>query len=109
MKRVGFVCKVKEDMIEDYKKHHRAVWPEMLDALRKTGWHNYSLYMTKDGLIFGYFETPEGFKAASVAVDKYEASVKWHEFMRPFFEAVTKGPNGEAVLEVELEEVFHLD
>src|SRR5260370_15005659 len=109
MKRVGFVCKVKEDMIEDYKKHHRAVWPDMLDALRETGWHNYSLYMRKDGLMFGYFETPEGFKAASIAADKYEASMKWHEFMRPYFEPLTKGPNVEPFLQIELEEVFHLD
>jgi L-rhamnose mutarotase len=33
MKRVGFLLKVKPDMIEEYKKHHTAVWPEMLEAL----------------------------------------------------------------------------
>ena len=68
-----------------------------------------TLYMRKDGLMFGYFETPESFKAASVAVDKYEASMKWHEFMRPFFEAMATGPGGEQILEIELEEVVHLD
>lgn len=109
MKRIGFISKVKEDRIEEYKKHHRAVWPEMLEALRKTGWHNYSLFMRKDGLMFGYFETPESFQAASIAVDRYEASMKWHEFMRPFFAAIATGPNGEPRLEIELEEVFHLD
>ena len=46
-------------MLEDYKKHHEAVWPEMLEALRRHGWHNYSLFMRDDGLLFGYFETPE--------------------------------------------------
>ena len=38
MERVGFVLKVKPEMIEEYKRHHENVWPEMLDALRRSGW-----------------------------------------------------------------------
>ncbi len=30
----------------------------------RTGWRNYSLFMRGDGLLFGYFETPESFQAA---------------------------------------------
>ena len=59
MKRVGFLLKVRQDKVEEYKKHHKAVWPEMLDALRRTGWHNYWLFMHDDGLLFGYFEPPD--------------------------------------------------
>ena len=33
--------------------------PEMLQALRETGWHNYSLFMREDGMLFGYLETPD--------------------------------------------------
>ena len=70
MKRVGFLLKVKEDKIEEYKRHHEAVWPEMLDALRRTGWHNYSLFMREDGTLFGYFETPESFQTALESMDQ---------------------------------------
>ena len=59
MKRVGFQFKVRQDRLAEYKEHHKHVWPEMLEALRETGWHNYSLFMRADGLIFGYFETDE--------------------------------------------------
>ena len=45
MKRVGFVFKIKKQYIEEYKKHHKSVWPEMLDALKKHGWQNYSIFM----------------------------------------------------------------
>ena len=45
MRRIAFLLKVKEDKIDEYVKHHETVWPEMLDALRRTGWHNYSLFM----------------------------------------------------------------
>jgi L-rhamnose mutarotase len=106
VKRVGFMCKVKESKLEEYKKHHRQVWPEMLDALRRTGWHNYSLFMRDNGLMFGYFETPHSFNAASEAIAKEEINIKWDELMIPFFEPREKG---ESAFETELEEVFHLD
>ena len=45
MKRIEFLLKVKEDKIEEYKKIHENVWPEMREALKRTGWHNYWLFM----------------------------------------------------------------
>jgi len=58
MKRVGFVLKVKSEKITEYKTRHQRVWPEMLAALRRAGWRNYSLFMRADGTLLGYFETP---------------------------------------------------
>lgn len=106
MKRIGFLLKVKPDMIAEYKRHHEQVWPEMLDALRRTGWHNYSLFMRPDGLLFGYFETPESFQAALAGMSKEEINTRWQEFMAPYFEGV--GGHADQMM-VELEEVFHLD
>jgi L-rhamnose mutarotase len=107
MKRVGFLLKVKEDRIEEYKEHHKAVWPEMLDALRQTGWHNYSLFMRDDGLLFGYFETPESFQVALDGMAKEEINAKWQDFMAPYFEGLGAAHADESM--IELEEVFHLD
>jgi L-rhamnose mutarotase len=100
------MCKVKESKVEEYKNHHRQVWPEMLDALRRTGWHNYSLFMREDGLMFGYFETVHSFNTASAAIAKEEINTKWDELMVPLFEP---RENGEGTFEIELEEVFHVD
>ncbi len=107
MKRVGFLFKVKPEMITEYKARHRAVWPEMQEALRRTGWHNYSLFMREDGLIFGYFETPESLQAAQAGMAKEEINAKWQASVAPFFEALGGMRPDEAMLE--LEEVFHLD
>jgi len=106
MKRVGFLLKVKEGMLEEYKKRHEAVWPEMLDALRQTGWHNYSLFMREDGLLFGYFEAAESFQASLDGMAKEEINARWQESMAPFFEGT--GDHADKMM-VELEEVFHLD
>jgi L-rhamnose mutarotase len=107
MKRIGFLLKVKPDKIEEYKKHHEVVWPEMLDALLRTGWHNYSLFMRDDGLLFGYFETPENFQAALNGMAKEAINLKWQEFMAPYFEALGSARPDQMMQE--LVEVFHLD
>ena len=31
--------------LEEYVEHHKKVWPEMLGALRKHGWRNYSIFL----------------------------------------------------------------
>lgn len=107
MQRVAFVLKVRKEKIEEYRAHHRAVWPEMLDALRRTGWCNYSLFMRPDGLLFGYFETPADFQAALDGMAKEPVNARWQEFMAPYFESLQGGRPDEMMLQ--LEEVFHLD
>src|SRR5437667_48873 len=67
MQRICFVLHVKKDRLEEYKERHRTVWPEMIDALRRTGWHNYSLFLRPDGLLVGYLETPD-FESAALTL-----------------------------------------
>ncbi|MBT3604202.1 MAG: L-rhamnose mutarotase [Candidatus Latescibacteria bacterium] len=106
MKRIGFLLKVKKDKIDEYKKIHAKVWPELLETLSRCGWHNYSLFMQDDGTLFGYFETPNSLQSAIEAMNNEEINTKWQEMMAPFFES----PNGARADEIlmELEEVFHL-
>src|SRR5436305_3080770 len=107
MKRIGFILKVKPDKIEEYKKHHQAVWPEMLNALRRTGWHNYSLFLRDDGLLFGYFETPDSLQAAQAAMAGEPINAKWQSLMAPYFENLG-GLHADESMQ-ELDEVFHLE
>ncbi len=107
MKRIGFLLKVREGKIEEYKARHTAVWPEMLDALRRTGWHNYSLFMAENGMLFGYFESPDSLQGAQERMAKEEINDKWQEFMAPFFENIGGRHADEGM--VELEQVFYLE
>jgi L-rhamnose mutarotase len=106
MQRVGFILKVKQDRIEEYKEHHKRVWPEMLQALREAGWHNYSLFMRDDGLLFGYVETPDFDQALAKMADK-EVNKRWQDFMAPYFEGLGGGHADENMLR--LEQVFYLE
>ena len=106
MKRVGFQFKIKQDRIAEYTQHHAAVWPEMLDALRRHGWHNYSLFLRPDGLLFGYYEAAESAEASEAGMATEAINLKWQEFMGPFFDSIEGRPDENMV---KLEEVFHLD
>ena len=105
MKRVGFQFKVRQDRLVEYKEQHKNVWPEMLKALRETGWHNYTLFMREDGLIFGYFETEADLATAQAKMAAREVNTRWQQFMSSFMDANAR-PD-ETFLE--LEEYFHLD
>jgi L-rhamnose mutarotase len=105
MKRVGFQFKVRQERLAEYKEHHKHVWREMRDALRASGWHNYTLFMRADGLIFGYFETEESLSAAQAKMATRDVNARWQEFMLPFVDANARPDE----TFVELEEYFHLD
>jgi L-rhamnose mutarotase len=55
MKRYGSVIRVRREKVEEYKRHHSAVWPEVLATIRRCNIRNYSIFL-KDDLLFGYFE-----------------------------------------------------
>lgn len=106
MERVCFLLRVKRDRLAEYKRRHEAVWPEMLDALRETGWTNYSLFLRDDGLLVGYFETPS-LERALAGMASRDVNERWQREMGPFFEALEGKRPDEGFLR--LEEVFHLE
>jgi L-rhamnose mutarotase len=106
MERVGFILKVRADRLEEYKERHRHVWPEMLQALRETGWRNYSLFLREDGLLFGYVEVDD-FEQARAGMASRDVNARWQADMAPFFEQLDGQRPDEGLLR--LEEVFHLD
>lgn len=107
MKRIGFHLKVKPERIDEYRERHKAVWPEMREALSRQGWHNYSLFMQADGTLFGYVEVPESFEAVLAGMAQEEINERWQKYMDGFFE-IPEGRHADQAMQ-ELEEVFHLD
>src|SRR5215210_2868822 len=106
MERVCFVLRVRRDRLDEYKARHRAVWPEMQDALRATGWGRYSLFLGDDGLLVGYVETDD-FQRAQAGMEATEVNGRWQAEMAEFFE-LPGGERPDTGLR-RLEEVFHLD
>lgn len=105
MTRTGFTLRVRPDRLEEYRQHHAAVWPEMREALRRHGWHNYSLFLADDGTLFGYVETSGSFQEALDGMAGEEVNTRWQTLMAPFFEG---GDDPDRMM-TQLTQVFHLD
>jgi L-rhamnose mutarotase len=105
LERVCFLLRVRADRLDEYRARHSDVWPEMLDALRATGWSNYSLFLAADGLLVGYLETAD-FAAALAGMEATEVNARWQADMAPFFE-LPGGERPDTGLQ-RLDEVFHL-
>jgi L-rhamnose mutarotase len=104
--RVCFQLQVRPDRIDEYRRRHAAVWPEMLRALADTGWHNYSLFLRDDGLLIGYVETPS-IAQAQAGMAATEVNARWQAEMSEFFDDLEGLAPDEGFLV--LEEVFHLE
>lgn len=105
MQRICFLLKVRPDRVEEYRRRHGEVWPDMLAALSAAGWTNYSLFLREDGLLVGYLET-EDFDQARIAMDATDVNRRWQSEMADFFEALD-GAAPDAAMQP-LSEVFHL-
>ena len=105
MERVCFVLHIRAERLEEYRARHQRVWPEMLDALTRAGWQNYSLFLRPDGLLIGYLETPDFERALALMADE-DVNARWQAEMAPFFASLAGRPD-EAM--VRIEEIFHLE
>jgi L-rhamnose mutarotase len=104
--RYCFNLQVRPDRIEEYVERHRAVWPEMLEALKQSGWHNYSLFLREDGLLVGYVESDD-LTSARAAMAATDVNERWQAEMSEFFAGLDGRPPDEDFLL--LTEVFHLE
>jgi L-rhamnose mutarotase len=105
MARVCFTLQVRPDMLDEYRRRHAAVWPDMLAALDGAGWHNYSLFLRPDGLLVGYLEADD-FAAAQAAMQTAEVNARWQAQMAPFFEGLEGAPDTGMT---QLTEIFNID
>ncbi len=81
MEKYAWRATVKVGCIEEYKKRHNEIWPELVKVLKNAGICNYTIWNIGNEL-FGYYECEKGIKFAS----DYQANSvivdKWNEYMK---------------------------
>lgn len=103
MARLCFQMQVRPERIDEYRQRHAAVWPDMLRALKASGWHNYSLFLREDGLLIGYAESPS-FADADAAMALSQVNARWQAEMSEMIDR-----DAALVGSPELVEVFNLE
>lgn len=105
MKRCAFKMHLTSGNIEEYKKRHDEIMPELIDELRKAGVQNYSIYYDPDTkTLFAFQELTEDNKADKLP--ESEIVKKWWAFMN---DGIMEYNDKAQPVSIELEEVFHMD
>lgn len=104
MVRKGSVMKLYHGMAEEYKRRHDALWQELIDAIRRDGGSNYTIFHDPEtDLLFEYIEIEDEELWASRGGD--EITQKWWDYMADIMET---NPDNSPVSE-DLVSLFHLD
>ena len=73
--QVGLHTRLKPGAEERYEEYHSAVWPEVVDAIRKAGITRYLIY--GDGLDIFHFIECEDYDSAIAEISKDPTSMRW--------------------------------
>jgi len=107
IQRLGAVIGLAEESAEEYIRLHAAVWPDVLEALRRANVTNYSIFR-RDGLLFSYMEyrgSDLDADMASIANDP--ATKRWWDVVMPLQRTMRSSPDEDWWSP--MDEVFHLD
>lgn len=104
MYRNAFKMKLKPGFKAEYKRRHDEIWPELEKALKEAGIHDYSIFLDEDThTLFGVQKLENDFDGAQLR--KLPIMKKWWDYMKDIMEV---NPDNSPV-EVQLEEVFHME
>src|SRR4051812_18904803 len=82
--KVGIHTRLKPGEEDRYDKYHKAVWPDVLAAIRRAGITRYSIF--RDGLeLFHYIECEDYDRAISDLAAE-PVNIRWQAEMAPMME-----------------------
>jgi L-rhamnose mutarotase len=90
---VGLHTRLKPGSEERYEEYHRAVWPEVIDAIKRNGIRQYIIF--RDGLDVFHFIECDDYDRAIAEIAKDPVSIRWEAEIATMM-AVTHDFSGEA-------------
>lgn len=109
MRRFGQVLGLDPLHLDEYRRRHARVWPEVLRALSEAGIRNYSIFHF-EGRLFGYYEyvgPPDEYERRMEALKRAPRMREWWDLMEPMQRPLEGRAPG--AWWAEMEEVFHHD
>ena len=112
MKRYGSIIGLSAEKLAEYRRLHAAVWPGVLDTIRRCHIRNYSIFLRRlpDGAhyLFSYFEyTGDDFAADMAVMAADPVTQEWWKLCEPLQRPLPDRAPGEWWAGAE--EVFHCD
>lgn len=82
MEKHTWYAKLHPNMLEEYKRRHDEIWPEMVEVLKSAGIKNYTIWNYGD-MLFGYYECEFGYEYAKKVQAESEVVKRWDVSMAP--------------------------
>lgn len=79
MEKCAWKARIVDGKIDEYKRRHDNIWPEMKDVLKEAGIRNYTIWNVGNEL-FGYYECDSVEFASKVQVES-PIVAKWDKYM----------------------------
>ena len=81
----AFRMKLKPGQVEEYKRRHDDIWPELSQALRDAGIYDYAIFLDEETLhLFAVLKLREG--ETSAALPGLPVMQRWWDSMAPLME-----------------------
>jgi L-rhamnose mutarotase len=109
MRRFGQRLGLQPARLDEYKRYHARIWPEIADAIHAAGIRNYSIFH-HEGQLFAYFEYvgPEHeFDERMKELARAPRMREWWDLMEPM--QIPRADRKPGAWWADMEEVFHLD
>lgn len=95
---------LKREKIEEYRRLHAAVWPDVLKTIKACNLENYSISIM-DNMVVSYFEyTGDDYDADMDKMAADPVTQEWWKHTKPCFEGHDQG-----VYYEDLEEIFYYE
>ena len=105
MTRVCFRLEVRPELLDEYVAHHSPVPAEMLAEIAAAGRRNYSLFLTEEAQLIGYYETDDD-AAAQAYLAASPIAARWEAKMARYFVDLDGRADQDTPA---LTEIFHLE
>ena len=109
MQRMGMVIGIAPAHVAEYKRLHAAVWPGVLERLRRSRIENYSIFLREpENLLFGYWEySGDDYQSDMARLGEAEICKRWLALTDPCQLPLPSAKPGEWWSF--MPEIFHLD
>lgn len=100
-----WTARIKPGMLDEYRRRHAEIWPEMRDVLHSAGIRNYTIFSDGERVI-GYYECAQGAEYAARVQANSEVVARWNRYME---DVMTMQMDAGTGAQPRIPAVWHLD
>ena len=104
MKRFVQIARLKPEKVDEYRRLHSAVWPDVLKTISECNLTDYTISILGNTAVSFFKYTGDDFEKDMAKMESDPVTLEWWKHTKPCFAGHEKG-----VYYVDCEEIFHCD